>query len=376
VELTNEVERRYASVRAQLEREGVDALVVSGSEYTGFDGAVAYLSGFGIVHRYAYVLLPLEGEPALVFPSEARFVGEHEAAWVEERVFADTPGEWLRERLRDVRRVGVYGLDYVMNVRDYRALAAGAFEIVPFDEQFDRARAVKSEAELEGVREAVRINEEGFWEVLRAYRPGKTEAEIMAPAAARFLELGTGRHAMNMILAHGPPGGARPEFVIPSESRRVEADDLLLYSLEIGGPSGHWAEVSRPIMAGRPSASTAEMLEAYDEYGELARAALKAGATAHEVHSEVSRPFLERGFSLGHVTGHSIGTTMIEHPRIGAGVTTLLRENMVVSMHPHVIASDGSCLYMQETWRVGADRGEQLSGLELKIFDGSESPSP
>jgi hypothetical protein len=27
---------------------------------------------------------------------------------------------------------------------------------------------------------------------------------------------------------------------------------------------------------------------------------------------------------------------------------------------------------MQETWRIGKDAGEQLSGLPLKIFDGSE----
>ena len=45
---------------------------------------------------------------------------------------------------------------------------------------------------------------------------------------------------------------------------------------------------------------------------------------------------------------------------------------MVFSMHPHVIAEDGSCLYMQETWRIGNRAGEQLSGLPLKIFDGSE----
>jgi len=365
-------EPRYERVRAEMAAEGIDALVVSGSEYTGFDGAVAYMSGFQIVHRYAYVLVPLDGEPAIVFPSEARYVGYHDDAWMGERVFADIPGEWLRERLRGVRRVGVYGLDYVMNVHDYRALSAGEFEVVSFDEAFDRARAVKSDQELESVREAVRINEEGFWEVLRAYAPGKTEAEIMAPAAARFVELGTGRHAMNMVLAHGPPGGARPEFVIPSETRRVMPHDLLLYSLEIGGPSGHWAEVSRPIMAGEPSAATAAMLEAYVEYHELARATMKDGATAHDVHVAVSAPFNDRGYGLGHVTGHSIGMTMIEHPRIGAGNEALLRENMVFSMHPHVIAADGSCLYMQETWRIGRDRGEQLSDLPVRIFDGSE----
>ena len=116
------------------------------------------------------MLVPREGDPAIVFPSEARYVGFHDAAWIDEKVFVDRPGDWLRERCAGAGRVGVYGLDYVMNVRDYRALAEGSLEVVPFDEAFDRARAVKSEAEMESVREAVSINEAGFWEVLRRLR--------------------------------------------------------------------------------------------------------------------------------------------------------------------------------------------------------------
>ena len=69
--MTNgEIERRYANVRAALERDDLDAALLCGSEYTGFDGAVAYMSGFNIVHRYAYVLVPREGDPAMVFPSD------------------------------------------------------------------------------------------------------------------------------------------------------------------------------------------------------------------------------------------------------------------------------------------------------------------
>ena len=51
-------------------RDGLDAVLVCGSEYSGFEGAVTYMSGFTIVHRYAYVLLPVEGEPAIVFPAD------------------------------------------------------------------------------------------------------------------------------------------------------------------------------------------------------------------------------------------------------------------------------------------------------------------
>src|SRR4029453_10904623 len=104
---------------------------------------------------------PPGGEPAIVFPSEARYVGEHGTTWIEEQVFVDRPGEWLRDRIRDRawKRGGVFGLDYIITVRDYRALEDAA-ELVPWDVEFDHARAVKSEAELESVRESARINEE------------------------------------------------------------------------------------------------------------------------------------------------------------------------------------------------------------------------
>ena len=57
-----EVERRYGAVREAMDEHGLDAVVVCGTEYTGFEGSVTYMSGFVIVHRYAYVLLPREGE--------------------------------------------------------------------------------------------------------------------------------------------------------------------------------------------------------------------------------------------------------------------------------------------------------------------------
>jgi Xaa-Pro aminopeptidase len=350
-----EVERRYANVRAALERDGLDAALVCGSEYTGFEGAVTYLSGFQIVHRYAYVLLPREGEPAIVFPSEARYVGEHGTSWIKEQVFADRPGDWLAERLRG-QRVGVYGLDYVMPPRDYAALSG--CELVGWDVAFDHARAVKSDEELESVRESVRINTDGFHAFREAYAPGRSAAEVLAPAEELFVDRGCGRLTMNMVLVGAEFAIARAETTL---------GDFCVPSLEIAGPGGHWVEVSRAL--GTPNAEVERMNEAYNEYFEAARSALRPGATAHDAHRAVSKGFSERGYHLGHVTGHSIGMTMIEFPKIGEGVETELEENMVFSLHPHAIAENGhDCLYMQETWLVGEDGGIPLSGLESKIY--------
>ncbi len=366
--LGTELERRYANVREAMAAHDLDALVVSGSEYSGFEGAVTYLTGFQIVHRYAYVVVPADGEPFIVFPTEARYVGEHATARLEQR-FDPHPGAAIADHAKgaDWRRIGVYGLDYVMTVRDYRPL--DGLEIVPFDVEFDHARAVKSEAELESVRDSVRINRRGLEIWAEAYAPGRTAAEVMAVAEEYFIAEGCGRLTMNMVLtAPGRSGIALPEFKI---ARKEEVlGDFVLPSLEVAGPGMHWVEVSRAVAAAGTelSADTRAMEEAYVEYFDAARTVMRAGASCHDVHTAVSKGFHDRGYHLGHVTGHSIGMTMIEFPKVGEGVETELEANMVLSMHPHAIAANGEdCLYMQDTWLVTADGGVPLAELPMEI---------
>jgi Xaa-Pro aminopeptidase len=368
VDLEAELDRRYANVRAAMAGHELDGLVISGNEYSGFEGAVTYLSGFQIVHRYAYVVVPADGDPFVVFPAEARYVGEHGTALIEQR-FDPHPGAAIAQHARDAgwQRIGVYGLDYVMSVRDYRPLEA--FDVVPFDVEFDLARAVKSDAELTSVRDSVRINRRGFELWAAAYAPGRTAAEVMAAAEEYFVAEGCGRLTMNMVLtAPGRSGVALPEFKI---ARKEEVlGDFVLPSLEIAGPGMHWVEVSRAVAAEGAvlSDDTRSMADAYAEYYEAAKTAMRPGASCHDVHVAVSKGFADRGYHLGHVTGHSIGMTMIEFPKIGEAVETELRENMVLSMHPHAIAANGEdCLYMQDTWLVTSGGGVPLADLPMEI---------
>ncbi|HWJ45489.1 MAG TPA: M24 family metallopeptidase, partial [Gaiellaceae bacterium] len=207
-------------------------------------------------------------------------------------------------------------------------------------------------------RDTVRINTEGFHLFAQAYAPGKSAADVLAPAEEHFVAEGCGRLTMNMVLV-----GA--EFAIARKETKL--GEFCIPSLEIAGPGGHWVEVSRAL--GTANAEVGRMLEAYEEYFEAAKTALRPGATAHDAHRAVSKGFTDRGYHLGHVTGHSIGMTMIEHPKIGEGIETELKENMVFSMHPHVIAENGTdCLYMQDTWLVTAAGGEPLAGLPMKLY--------
>src|SRR3989442_1607179 len=369
-----EINRRFKNIRDAMLHESLDALIVCGNQYAGFEGAVFYVSGFEIVHRYVYVLIPLEGEPTLVFPREARWIGDKAKPWVKDQVWPDLPGQWLADRATEKKwkRVGVYGMNFVMAVRDYRELAKASLELVPFDTTFDMVRAVKREEELVEVRDAMDIILDGFWALVAAYEPGKTEAEIMAPAVERFFARGAGPRMMNILLS-GPHGEAEAAFKVPGK-RVVAADDLLLYSLEITDAGGYCVEFFRPFIRWKLSSRTQAMADTFPDALEAARKLMRAGELASSVHRAVAEKFVKQGFALGHLSGHSIGTTMIEYPAIGAGSDVVLQENMIFSLHPPVVDQDGRvCLYTQDTYRVGKSEGECLADVPWKFFTGAEA---
>ncbi len=338
-----EIDRRYKNIRTAMAAEKVDALIVCGNQYAGFEGAVRYTSDFEIVHRYVYVLIPLSGDPVLVFPREARWIGDKKAPWVKEQVWPDIPGKWLRDEIerRHWKRVAVYGLDFIMAVRDYRELQQGSFELVPFDFQFDMARAVKSEEELAGVRDSMDIILDGFHALLEAYEPGRSEAEIMAPAVARFFARGAGPRMMNIVLS-GTGGEAEAHFKVPS-LRVVGPDDLLLYSLEVTGAAGYWVEFSRALIRGKISPRTKAMSDVYPRAMEAAQKKMYEGALASEVHHAAADVFD-------------------------------IKENMVFSFHPQVVDQDGQvCLYTQDTYRIGKKEGECLADVPWRFYPGLEA---
>src|SRR6266849_6702891 len=315
-----------------MQAGGLDALIVCGSQYAGFEGAVFYTSGFEIVHRYVYVLIPLEEEPTLVFPREARWIGDKKKPWVKDQVWPNIPGQWLRDRAaeRKWKRIGTFGMNFVMAVRDYRELAQGSFELVPFDQEFDMARAVKSEEELVEVRDAMDIVVDGFWALIAYYK-------------------------------------------VPGH-RKVAGDDLLLYSLEVTGAGGYWVEFSRALIQGEPSSTTQKMADAYPHAMESARKLMRHGELASSVHRAVADTFGKHGFALGHLSGHSIGMTMLEYPAIGAKTDVPLEENMIFSLHPQVVDQDGKvCLYTQDTYRLGKTEGECLADVPWKFYKGGET---
>jgi Xaa-Pro dipeptidase len=132
-------------------------------------------------------------------------------------------------------------------------------------------------------------------------------------------------------------------------------------------------EFSRALIKGKLDPVTARMAEAYPIAMEEARKRLREGKLASSVHKVIADVFKQYGFALGHLSGHAIGTTMLEYPSVGAQSDVELKENMVLSVHPQVVDQDGRvCLYTQDTYRVGKTEGENLADVPWKFYQGGE----
>ena len=118
-----------------------------------------------------------------------RYVGEHGTTWIDEQVFVDRPGEWLADRVRG-KRVGVFGLDYVMPVRDFtrarrrrpsssrgtsRSTTRGPSRATSSSTR--SATASASTPRASGVPRG-------------SSRPGRTEREMLAPLRGVFVARG------------------------------------------------------------------------------------------------------------------------------------------------------------------------------------------
>ena len=155
-----------------------------GASTAGFEGAVTYLSGFQIVHRYAYVVVPRDAVPLVVFPT--RRATSASTGRRLEQVFHDRPGELIAERARPAgarRRLRA-------RLRHDGARLPGARGSRPRSvRRRVRSRAGGQERGRARVRrDSVRINERGFEVFLDAYEPGKTAAEVMAAAEEWFVD--------------------------------------------------------------------------------------------------------------------------------------------------------------------------------------------
>jgi Xaa-Pro dipeptidase len=221
-------------------------------------------------------------------------------------------------------------------------------------------RAIKSPAELQKIRACARLAETGQEAVARlAQSPGKAEIEVYSQAKAAMEHAAGGRFALQNALHAGPNADA-PFPGMPG-SYEVKAGDLLISDM-VPYLDGYWGDTCSTFVVGGTSAITDEHRRlhkiAHDAFMK-GLDAIRPGVSAGELDEIVRGYVRDHGHEYPHHTGHGLGVSNHEEPRIIIGAGTVLQAGMVMVLEPAV--------YVPE---VGGVRQERMilvteSGAEL-----------
>ena len=377
-----EYRRRYRAVRVEMDRLGLDALIVGGGpSHWSSGGGMLWLTGHFEWHGIAcYVLVPRDGDATLVYSMGGSHIeNTRRVSWVRDvrpsrnGRFGEVLAEAIKEKGLERGRIGHPPIDPrhrdFMPVNQYRDLenALPEANLTLIEDIFHDLLVVKSEEELECVRVAGRLCVEAFEAMVRRARPGVTEADLRAAAAAAIHDGGgdidfliiasTSTHDPHLIF-----GSPRPSL------RKLRSGDVVLNELA-AGYRGYTAQIGMPIFVGEPEASAREFFEKIALPGFLHMATeLKPGAPLTNIE-RAGRFFREHGYQSRPILLHGIDLVTAEpHVFVGHAPDEQLRAGQVVMLEPNPIRADGNLgMFFGHTFIITADGAEMVTERPLEM---------
>ncbi len=263
----DEFPRRWRSVQALMQAEGLDLLVAYGNDRAVFGPAhVRWLADVPVHFEPMAVLVPPAGDPVLVCGPEsdqyALRVGPGSRRARAPRVHP--PGRGLPvqphrdpagDRGRAGRLRGVGGQARHRGPRPPRCRHVGrpgggaaGRRWVDVEHAMCGLRARKSAAEIAVIRHAYRLAAAGLEAAVAAIHPGVTESAVAAEAEAAMRRAGAEGTGIDTIVASGP--NARP-ILARATFREIDRDDLVVLTLAPRYQGYHGA-IGRPVFVGEP----------------------------------------------------------------------------------------------------------------------------
>jgi Xaa-Pro aminopeptidase len=243
--------------------------------------------------------------------------------------------------------------------RLHTALQPLGVETVGLTGLVEGLRRCKSEAEIELIRRAVRLNEKVFGECFKALQPGMTETEAAQHIEATMRRLGAEGPAFATIVAAGP-NGALPHGVPTERTIRQGEPVVIDMGLRL---AGYCSDMTRTVVLGSPDQLTVKRIRLVRQAQKAAIALIRAGAIAREVDGAARRVIAaaDLGDRFGHGLGHGVGLAVHEAPALNRRNRGQLKSGMVVTVEPGVYLPEWGGIRLENMVVVRPDGCEVLN---------------
>jgi Xaa-Pro dipeptidase len=359
-----EIRRRHAAMRDLMDREAVDVMVAYG--WGRFNAEMLYLSNWP-GGREGYCIFPAAAEPTLLVqlfnhvPLATRLSLIPDTRWAGPDSIPTVAAQ-IQDSAGTSPRIGLIG---PWRARDRDRLSALTLQarFIDITEKYRAVRLIRSEEEMSFFRVAAELTDRSMVALQEQIHPGLHEYELAAIVERSYLQRGgyAGIHYMSSTSMADPSAFVPHQY---QSDRVIERGDVLITEIS-GSFWGYASQIHRTYTVGVPPT---------DEYARLHEVAVEAfgailtvlhdGATVTDV-LDAAEVIDQRGYTIFDDLLHGadqyppiVRTRSTDH---GHPEGFTFRENMVVTIQPHLITPDQRIgLQFGETVVIGRDRAETL----------------
>jgi Xaa-Pro aminopeptidase len=368
----SEYAARVERLQSAMQELAIDAVLIG----TGMN--LQYFSGFhsppkSVVRPY-FLLISARRRP--VFFTHIAFAAEcRRLACVEDirsyETLSTVPVDLIADALYEagslLPRVGMeLGFEQSLDISpmEFSRLqkALSGIELVDASSMLWNLRMIKSEVEIECIRQACDFVDRAYAHTFRSFQPGMNERDIFrimqdslhkSEGDDTFLVITSGEGNYDLISK-------------PPDDRTVLRGDMVW--MDAGcRVQGYWSDYSRGATFGNPSDLQKEAQEMIHKVTLDTVAQIRPGMRCSEIAKyalsrleHIPFPITSSLSLLAGRVGHGVGLTMTEPPHLGLHDDTILQPGMVVSIEPGVATRYGA-FHVEENIAVRENGTELLS---------------
>ena len=373
-----EYERRYDAVQDDMQRSGLDALLVRSPEN------ITYLSGYETPGYYGYhCLIVARGhQPVLVGRRLEIETNAPEFSWLtrlapvrDHHVPVEVTAKTLDKMGLARKTLGVEKKGWFFTVEEYEALQQllPHARIADASDTVEAARLIKSDPEVAMIRKAVAIADQACLAGIRATRAGRTEDEIAGALHDAWCAAGAEYTGLPNFIASGRRSGA---CHATWRGRRLNKNDHCIFEIA-AAKNRYCGAVFRTATVGRVRPKLRKLYQATEAALHAVLDAIRPGAVSEKVDKAGRDVIAKAGFGRWHRhrIGYSIG---VNYPpdwgegqifSIRKGEKRALQENMTFHLVPGCLIFDEMGIVTSASVRVTATGCEVLNTLPVKLYE-------
>lgn len=329
-----------------------------------------FLTEKNFIGPFAMILYLAEKEETHVLYGSEWDLSKNEPLLSNVKCHGGAAVQTLRALLKEgaVQTLAVSGGRYVTAALGQAIEEAGAF-IVSAEGSLEHARMQKTDEEIGYLRQAVRLADDAWTVFIKGVADGLNEYQIVAEVE-HYLKR-KGAEDCFMLLA---TGGEEVRGMTPPMMRTARPGQMVRTEIT-PQVNGWWAQICRTCVKGKANDNQKRAFDIFLEAEQAGFDMIRPGVNIRDVAKAENDVFRKYGYGeyctekYTRVRGHGHGLDLDEMPLVLESTDLVLKENMVVVIHPNTFSPLCGYMVFGDPVLITKDGYELLSVTKRRLFE-------